>query len=103
MLLPAIRKNSTAGNTEPVFDRDRAIYRVNQLNAEISRLRQLKVENNALKTWLGKQKTHTCQMTTWLVANSAIKQPYIRISLMALVCLLVNGITKRKNQSANRT
>jgi hypothetical protein len=51
-------------NIELVIERDSAMYSVNQLNTEINHLKQLKVENNALKTLPGKQKTPTCQCLT---------------------------------------
>ena len=51
-------------NIELVVERDSAIHNVNKLNAELNRVKQLKVENNALKTLLSKQKTQTCQCVT---------------------------------------
>jgi hypothetical protein len=51
-------------NMELVLERDSALQRVNQLNAELNRLTSLRTENNALKTRLAKQKTYTCQCLT---------------------------------------
>ena len=51
-------------NIELVVEHDSAMHSINQLNAELNRVKQLKIENNALKMLLSKQKTQICQCVT---------------------------------------
>jgi hypothetical protein len=51
-------------NMELVLERDQAILTANKRQEELNHIQQLKVENNALKTPVVKQKTQTCQCIT---------------------------------------